>query len=71
MHTLDVGVIKDIEHKRIQVCISKSGDCEGCEYLRPDNCCHIGQHRYLLGACSEWGRSDHNSVVFKVVQQYG
>ena len=71
MHTLDVGVCKDIERVKLQVCVNRERDCTGCYFMHPDGCCHIGRYRDLLGACSEYYRTDQNSVIFKEIQQIG
>lgn len=71
MHTLDVGVCKDIEHVKLQVCVSQGHDCDGCYFLHPDVFCRIGRYRDILGACSEWSRTDQNSVIFRQIQQIG
>lgn len=69
MHSIDVGVCKYIEHVKLQVCVSLGHDCDNCYFMRPDGCCHIGRYRDLLGACSEYYRTDQKSVIFKAVKE--
>lgn len=64
MHTLDVGTKKQIEHTVLQVKLQSEGSCHGCEFYGVDRLCRIGYKREILGACSEFGRSDHCSVIF-------
>lgn len=67
MHTLDVGVRKYLAGITIQVVAQPYAACQGCCFLHVDNCCHIGDLRTFLGACSECYRTDNTNVIFKEV----